>query len=220
MRRLVIILFLLVCAGVAGGGVPRVRAAAADADDVRHRHDDHARAADAGRQGARGGRALRRRLGTRRRHRGGAPDRPSEDRGERADREPQGPRRRRRSRRRSSTCRRPTIGARATIDVTWQVPGFGPLALRHGDPAAPARERRLEGGLDAEDHLRRSSRRTPASAPSATSRNARRSSTAPAREILGDRPVVDVGLERDKVTNVTASATALAKLRRHRRRRR
>ena len=31
-------------------------------------------------------------------------------------------------------------------------------------------------------------------------------------EILGDRPVVDVGLQRDKVKNITASATALAKL--------
>ena len=104
-----------------------------------------------------------------------------------------------------------TIGARATIDVSWQVPGYGPW---HYASAIPLRQRRTAPGrsvwspkiispkLSADTRLG-TERDEPKRAPILD-----RTGT----EILGDRPVVDVGLERDKVTNVTASATALAKL--------
>src|SRR4051794_28476800 len=103
------------------------------------------------------------------------------------------------------------IGARATIDVTWQVPGFGPW---HYTTAMPLNK--LQSGAWrvvwtphiiyptlSEDTRLGTERTEPKRAPILDRTG---------MEILGDRPVVDVGLERDKVTNVTASGSALAKL--------
>ena len=46
-----------------------------------------------------------------------------------------------------------TVGARATVRLTWQVPGFGPWSYTTVRAAAPAAERRLEGRVDAQDRL-------------------------------------------------------------------
>jgi cell division protein FtsI/penicillin-binding protein 2 len=104
-----------------------------------------------------------------------------------------------------------TVGARATLGATWQVPGFGPW---HYDTAVPLRQ--LQSGAWkvawtpriiypklSEDTRLGTERDEPKRAPILDRTG---------MEILGDRAVVDVGLQRDKVTNVTASATALAKL--------
>lgn len=103
------------------------------------------------------------------------------------------------------------VGARAMQEATWQVPGFGPWRTTTAVPVRQLKSgawkvawtpRIIYSKLSFDTRL-------------GTERNAPR--RAPildraGREILGDRAVVNVGLQRDKVKNVTASATALARL--------
>jgi cell division protein FtsI/penicillin-binding protein 2 len=99
----------------------------------------------------------------------------------------------------------------AKQQLTWQVPGYGPWSYRTALPL-----QRLASGvwrvvwsphlvhptLTALTRLG-TERDEPKRAPILDRSG---------REILGDRPVVDVGLQRDRLHNITASATALAKL--------
>jgi cell division protein FtsI/penicillin-binding protein 2 len=103
------------------------------------------------------------------------------------------------------------VGALAQVRVTWKVPRFGAWSYRN---AIPVRElasgswrvawtpRLVYPTLTAKTRLG-TERDEPKRAPILDRTG---------KEILGDRPVVDVGLQRDKVTNIRATANALAKL--------
>jgi cell division protein FtsI/penicillin-binding protein 2 len=103
------------------------------------------------------------------------------------------------------------VGALAQAELTWKVPGFGPWRYR---TAIPVRER-ADGSWRVAWTPRLVYQTLTAKTRLGTERDEPK--RAPildrsGREILGDRPVVDVGLQRDKVTNIRASANALAKL--------
>ena len=164
------------------GGRPRGRTSrfTATAAHEHHRAARQQRAVAASIGAARRGRALRQRLGTRRRQRPPArlTDHPKTA-ARRPDREPQGTRRRQRlaqafsvtadRRRRAGDGRRDLEGA-----------GLRALELHDRGAAAPARERRLEGRVDAAHHLPQALGGHPARHRAQTSRSARRSSIAPA----------------------------------------